>query len=213
MQDCVFYNDTLDAYGNPGDNDYELKSAGGQDGTGTVENCGIYRSSSSSGWFSSKWDNVTKVNNRLDFYSTVAARPTAWEFNTTGDLEGWNGFNDWTSNTVSNGVLWGLSGIDPYAHSSLTWANTHRLPIIRVRMKQTAGINAQIFFIRETDGAWNEDKSVAFPIIADNQFHEYVIDMRASCPDYKGVVTQIRLDPTDVTDSSMAIDYVRFSSN
>jgi hypothetical protein len=80
-------------------------------------------------------------------------------------------------------------------------------------MKQTAGNNAQLFFLRETDGTWNEDKSVVFPVNADNQFHEYVVDMRAACPDYKGVITQIRLDPTDVSGSSMAIDYVRFSEN
>jgi hypothetical protein len=214
MQDCVFFNNSLDAWGSPGQNDYELKSAGGLLGTGVVQNCGIYRSSVESGWFSSDWDNVSKINNRELFYSSVSGRPTAWEFNNDGDLEGWNSFNDWTSNTVSSGVLWGLSGIDPYSHSSLTWANTHRLPFIRIRMQQTAGSNAQIFFIRETDGTWDQDKSVVFPINADGQFNEYVIDMRSNCPDYyKGVVTGIRLDPTDASGSSMAIDYVRFSTN
>jgi hypothetical protein len=211
IADNTFYNNNLNSWSG---SEYTMKSAGGQDGTGTAENNGLYRSGVDDvGWWSGDWDNMSKINNRELFYSSVDGRPVTWEFNTVGDDDGWHSYNDWSSNTVSDGVLYGYSdSIDPYAHSSDTWANIHEYPFIRVRMKQSAGTTAQIYFVTETDGTWNEAKSVTFDIIPDYNFHEYLIDMR-DCADYKGVVVQIRLDPTDAAASMMAIDYVRFSAN
>ena len=79
-------------------------------------------------------------------------------------------------------------------------------------MSQTAGAWAQVFFQTETDPTWTPSKAVAFPITADGTMHEYLVDL-AACADYKGVVTQLRLDPTDVTGSAMVIDKVQVLSN
>ncbi len=211
IEDCTFYNNALDASNS--DNAYELKCHH-SDNSGSLTNIGLYRSAAASGWISSRWQNFTKTNVRnSQYYSSVAGRASAWEFEQYMDLEGWDGFNQWDDNTVSDGVLYGLStGGDPYAHSSPTWINIHEYPFVKIRMKQSAGTAAQVFFITETDPAWTEDKSVVFSITPDYEFHEYVIDMR-QCPKYKGVVTQFRLDPTMATSSMMAIDYVRFSAN
>ena len=74
----------------------------------------------------------------------------------------------------------------------------------QVNMKQTQGSSATIFFITETDGTWGS-RNVNFNIIPDGQYHTYTVDMREN-PDWKGVVTQYRLDPTTSSGSDMAVD-------
>ncbi len=208
IEDCTFYNNALDAWDSG--NAYEMKCHD-SDNSGWLTNVGLYRSAAGSGWLSSRWQNFVQTDVREEYYSSVSGRASSWEFNDYTDLEGWNGFNQWDSNTVSDGVLYGLStGDDPYAHSSPTWVNVHEYRYLRLRMKQSAGSAGQVFFVTETDGVWNEAKSIVFDITADYEFHEYVIDMR-ECEAYKGVVTQVRLDPTMSGGSMMAIDYVRFS--
>jgi len=211
----TFYNNCRNP--NNSDNNYELKSHN-SGCTGWVIGNGIYRGSATDagtpGYISSKWTGHIISDNRQLLYPSVSGRQKNWEFNTEADFEGWSDFNQWSSPTVSGGSLNGVSsGNDPYVHSSDTWINTHEYRFIRTRMSVSAGNNAQIFFITETDGAWNQDKSMSFALNADGEQHEYVLDMRSLCPDYKGVITKIRLDPTDITGSDISVDYVRFSTN
>lgn len=210
--DNVTYNNTLNAYN---DNSRREFVNWHSNSNGQVTNCGIYRSTAALGWFysSTTWANFVRSVNRESYYSNVSGRPLTWEFNTGGNFEGWGGFNQWTSENVNNGSLNGIStGIDPYVQSGMTWINTHHFPVCRIRMAVSAGSNAQVFFVRETHPTWDEAKSMIFQIIADGQYHEYAVNLRAGCPEYKGVVTQLRLDPTDASGASMAVDYVRFSA-
>ena len=127
------------------------------------------------------------------------------------NLDGWNSFNQWNYVQANYGVLLGQSsGIDPYALSPKVFVNKHETThYVKVNMVVYAGTNAVIFFTTETDPAWSINKAVTFPIIPDGQWHEYIVDLRNS-PNYKGVVNQIRLDPTDASGSIIYVDYVRY---
>lgn len=53
---------------------------------------------------------------------------------------------------------------------------------------------AAIFWTRADAAGFSEDKSVTFDSIPDGEFHHYDIN-RAASPEYRGVVTGLRLDP------------------
>jgi hypothetical protein len=76
-------------------------------------------------------------------------------------------------------------------------------------MKASASVEGigQLFFITDSAGNYDEAKSLRFPIQADGEFHTYVLDM-SQVPGWRGVITQIRLDPTD-TQAAVEIDYIR----
>ena len=178
----------------------------------SIINNGIYRGSSSINFFSpsSNWSGFTISGNRQLEASTYINRSRWWNFDTAGNLEGWSGFNQWSSNTVSNGNLWGLStGADPYALSAATFSNLTLNPFAWVRMKQSAGTVAQLFYITESDPVWNSAKSAFFNITADGQYHDYFVDLDVAGA--QGIVTQVRLDPTTASGSSMGIDFVRLT--
>jgi len=193
---------------------YEMRANPGN--TGIYTNNGIYLGATNAigtpqaHFTSTRWPAYTGGNlNRITTpFSSVSGRPTTWEFTST--VEGWGGINQWTGFGQSGGSLIGTSsGVDPHAESAPTWANTRERRWVYVRMSQTAGTTAQIFFQTEAFPTFTGDKSVAFPIIADGVMRDYVVPMGQSSK-YKGVVTKWRLDPTDQSGSAMVID--RFES-
>jgi hypothetical protein len=174
-----------------------------------IINNGIYRGSSSINYRSSgTWSGFTISGNRE---GTYVETNNSWNFNEDGNLEGWSGFNDWTSSSVAVGKLQGTSGADPFVHSPPVFINPYLTPYVWIRMRQTAGGFAQLFYITENDTAWHETKSTFFPIIADGQYHDYFIDLLQA--GVTGVITQIRLDPTGDAGSTMAIDFVRLTDS
>ena len=208
----VFYGNARDPWNNEINSEIQGSQAS-HTGCSIINN-GIYRSSTAINFYSpgSNWTGFTFTGNRTLEGSSYLNRSRWWNFDTTGNLEGWNGFNQWTSNTVSAGNLYGLStGVDPYAHSAPTFTSMTLTPYVWVRMKQSAGTSAQIFYITEDDTAWNGAKSISFSIIPDNQYHDYFVDLDQ--PGASGVITQVRLDPTGVTNSTMAIDFVRLTNS
>jgi hypothetical protein len=208
----VFYNNARDPWNSEINSEIQGSQAA-HTGCSIINN-GIYRGATNINYLSpsSNWSGFTISGNRQFNASTYLNRPRWWNFDTTGNLEGWSGFNQWSSNTVSGGNLWGLStGNDPFAHSAATFSNLTLNPYAWVRMKQTAGTVAQVFYITETDSVWNESKSAFFPIIPDNQYHDYFVDLDQ--PGIQGVITQVRLDPTIVANSTMAIDFVRLTNS
>ena len=146
----------------------------------------------------------TGGNRTTTSFATVSSRPVAWDFST--GVQGWGNANQWTGFGASGGALVGTSaGPDPYAESAATWVNTRERRWVVVRMSQTAGANAQVFFQTETDPTWTEAKSKFFPIVADGQMRTYIVDLDG-VKEYRGVVTRWRLDPTDAAGSTMVIE-------
>ena len=155
----------------------------------------------------SNWGNSTYTNNAVTPWEDVRARPLWWTFSKPGDFLGFGGFNDWAGAEVSGGALRGVSGADAFVQSAPTFANTHEKRFVWVRMSQTAGEFGQVFYITATDATWNQEKSVFFPITADGAMRDYFVDLEPSDP--KGVITQVRLDPTIAAGSTMAIEHLR----
>ena len=181
--------------------------------TGTFSNIGVYRGANNAFGAVALYDSSARWS--TDFspssirsstsWASVSSRPVAWDF--VSSVEGWGSQNQWTSFAATGGSLTGISsGADPYVSGPSTWVNTRERRWVRVRMSQTAGSVAQIFFQTETDATFTAGKSIAFPIIADGAMREYVVPV-GDAAEYRGVVTRWRLDPTDAAGSTMAVDF------
>lgn len=216
IEDNVFYNNAR----NPKDNgqNNEIRYYDNPDSTGSFQNNGVYIGAANSIGTPDIYRNgdleadFTVSNNRTSIpYSAVSGRPTAWEFNTAGDLEGWTGFNQWDTPSVTGGSLIGAAtGVDPYAQTGPTWFATMEYETLRLRMRQSAGTTGQAFFLRETAAGYTGPNAAAFSLIADNAHQTYRINLKAT-GNFKGVIEELRLDPTD-TPSTIAVDYLRVSS-
>jgi len=200
----------------PKDSGQNNEMRGSANNSGTYTNNGIYRGAANALGVPAIYNNQTRweaytggTNNRIGTtFATVSTRPLAWGF--TSSVESWGNANQWVGFSASGGNLVGnSSGTDPFAESPATWVNTREHRWVYVRMSQTAGTTAQIFFQTETFPAFTEDKVVSFPIIADGVMRDYVVPMGDSA-NYKGVITKWRFDPTNASGSVMAID--RFDS-
>lgn len=212
IEDNVFYNNAQD----PWNSEINSEAQGSNDNhTGIIRNNSFYRGDPSINFFSpgADWSGFTITGNKLLEYESVRTRPTRWEFNNDGDLEGWSGFNDWGSPTVAGGVLSGQSvGADPYVESPLTWANSREKPYAWVRMSQSAGGVAQLFYLTETNEVWDEAKSVAFATQPDGNMHDYFIDLNALTQGNE-IITQLRLDPATVAGADFEIDFIRLTDS
>jgi hypothetical protein len=215
IANCTFWNNALNASDDtyaPGGNAYELKFTEFTMATSTATNLGLYRGASATSWVYKPASALVTTNNlRSLWWSNYVARPQqpAWDWNADNNFEGWTNRNAWLNPAVSGGVLSGTAqNNDPFVYSPPLWVNTHRNSrYLRVRMKTTAGSIGAIYFITEHDATWDGNKVAGFSLIADNQYHDYLVDLRASAG-YGGVVTQIRLDPTDVSGAQFAVDSV-----
>ena len=203
----TWYNNARNASGTKG---YELDGTPGH--SGTFNNNGVYVGAATTNgpvyayddanfWsYYSGWP-TTRTNTP---YSFVSGRPLAWDF--AGSDQGWAGQYQWSGFGAAGGALVGTStGVDPYLYSPPTWVNTREYRWVHVRMSQTAGSMAQIYFKLETESFLNEAKSALFPIIADGQMRDYIVPVGPN-QNCHGVVTVWRLDPTDAAGSTMVID-------
>jgi hypothetical protein len=158
-----------------------------------------------------------KASNRFISLSTSMA-PTPltshrWDF---GDgLKNWgldSNFYDITVPTVKNGYLtFRSTGQDPQILSpdSLQIAAS-ATPIITIRMRIMQGQSSQgqIYFVTNRDNDWGEAKKVSFFIGKDDgMFKTYDIPMSIN-PYWKDEITQLRLDPTNIANAQIEIDYI-----
>jgi len=202
---------------NPKDANQNREMQANSGNSGTYTNNGVYIGAANAFGVPAVYNNTSRWQNNYtggNFnrttmpFSAVSGRPVTWNF--TSSVEGWGNTNQWTSFSQSVGSLIGTSaGTDSYAESAATWANTRERRWVYVRMSQTAGTTAEIFFQTEAFPTFTGDKVVSFPIIADGVMRDYVVPMGQSSR-YRGVVTKWRLDPTDQAGSTMVID--RFES-
>ncbi len=112
---------------------------------------------------------------------------------------------------TENGMLKGTAiGVDPYAERYAMDVDGSAVKTVRIRMKVSAGGVAQFYWITQQSPGWAEDKTVHFPITADNQFHEYVLNV-GTHPLWNGQrITAIRLDPTNsAQNATFEVDWIR----
>ena len=75
-------------------------------------------------------------------------------------------------------------------------ADAEYLRIIYKATAETEKVKGQIFFITESDQAWNEKKNINFDITADGEYHEYLVNLSA-CSTWSGLIKRLRIDPIE----------------
>lgn len=207
---CTFYRNCL----NPWNSEINSEITCGFSGnTGSVTNCGFARRDASVNFVSpSNFGGFTFSGNRNTTHDP-AREKRWWNFDTPGNLEGWNGFNDWVTPTVAGGALTGASstGFDPYAQSPATWVNTRLQPYLWLRMTHTQGAFAQFLYTTDADPSWSGDKLITVPVIDDGLARDYWVDLRGG--NFKGLVTQVRIDPPFQPAAAPLIDHIRLTGS
>ena len=133
-----------------------------------------------------------------------------WDFEL--DRDDWMPTNHLAGFEVKDGVLITSSaGDDPYMHSPAIEvdATKYRRLVMRIRLRFPEGTQpiGQLFWIREDDRQWSEGKSIRFQLPTDGEWHELRLDPSQS-PEWKGKITQIRLDPGSGKGIGIEIDYI-----
>ncbi len=149
---------------------------------------------------------TTLINNAQ---AVVPGSALQYDFLNNGNSEGWSPTHSLSSFSVSNGILTThITSSDPYMFGpSLSFSGID-FPYLAIRMKSDSGDNtAEIFFATASSPTFTADKSVVFTIQSDNQWHTYLIDMRANDA-WNTTIVRYRLDPANSASSgTVQIDY------
>ena len=73
----------------------------------------------------------------------------------------------------------------------------------------TENVKGQLFFLTDSDKNWDEKKNVNFNIIADGEYHEYIVNM-TQCGNWKGTIGLFRIDPIERGECEYEIQVVEF---
>lgn len=132
---------------------------------------------------------------------------TAWEFDDPKS-PGWDALQNLVGGKVENGCLTAVSnGSDPAIYSGITEVETSKYSAIEIRMKVDKGKGAQLFWAPRGRG-FVEEASTRFDLVPGGEFRVYRLNLAAN-PAWKGTISTFRLDPTDVKDATISLDYVR----
>lgn len=129
----------------------------------------------------------------------------AWEFETSGDTEGWQPWNDITDFTIADGMLsFRSTGNDPYMGQT----NSLSIPApnglaVEVRMRTSESSGGQLFFTTEDSPHWSEGKSTKFDVTG-GEWRTYSIPVSPQ----DSPVTGLRLDPVR-KQAEMEVEYIR----
>jgi hypothetical protein len=151
--------------------------------------------------------NVSIPNPKLRYVPQIpqAIEKIDWKFS-RGGVYDWFPANDLDEFNLEDDVIVTESiGNDPYMICN-TKVNASEYKSIIIRMKTTKGNNAQLFWSTDTEPI-GESTSMHFQIQSDDKFHEYVIPV-SQHEKWKGVITSIRIDPTDSSGSKIAIESI-----
>ena len=133
----------------------------------------------------------------------------SFEFDET--LEGWTPANDIGRMTVADGTLTGtVTGADPFLVRGLVRVSGDDCPVIHVRLRVTQGQGGQFFWTTKASPSFDEEKQIAFGLLADGRFHEYRLEPGLH-PLWSGhTVTAVRIDPGNASaGGQFAVDYIR----
>ena len=150
--------------------------------------------------------------------TSVPTPITAYIWNFDNEAESWEQeFFDITSPISSDGFLTFMTkGGDPWIVSpGSLQISSFVTPIITVRMSNTGqgGVLGAIYFITDKDGNWDERKKKVFSLRDSTAQETYHINMLTTST-WRDVITQLRLDPQELTVSGVQIeiDYISVHS-
>jgi GH43 family beta-xylosidase len=152
----------------------------------------------------------SSVNSSSSSAPVNAVPPHFWNFDV--DLEGWYGLHHLNGSVQSGLLQLEVTGNDPYLHSPdhLSVA-TDTLDRVIIRMKnQTTATMAQLYWITNSESSYGSNKSLSFPIHANDSVHnDYIIDL-SSHSQWAGTLRQIRLDPVSGTDAgTISVNFIK----
>ncbi len=135
---------------------------------------------------------------------------TSWEWNSTGNAEGWTFNENITSGTVEHGYYClDIIGGDANITSPPVSFNSQDCTKMELTYRNsTEDTNAELFWT-SSDGGWGAERCMGFSTIADSEWHTITVDLSQNSY-YSGTITQIRLDPTQNGSGLFEIDRLRF---
>lgn len=133
---------------------------------------------------------------------------TSWEFNTDGDLEGWTSNGHTADLAVRGGLLTGRSvGYDPLLEHSALHVEADQIRHVTFRLRADTAGQVELYW-STTLTKMNGQMVIRVDVPGDNQFHDYTVDL-GKHPQWRGIVTALRLDPAVKANVHFAIDYIR----
>jgi hypothetical protein len=110
---------------------------------------------------------------------------------------------------VAEGSLQGVAANDDPAivGPALMEARAEDWSALRVRLKADRGTWGQVFW-SPGGYAFTEEASVRFRLIPDNTWHLYELPL-AGKAQWRGVIQQLRLDPTDAAGANFVVSEIR----
>ncbi|MFC3799520.1 DUF5722 domain-containing protein [Cohnella sp. GCM10012308] len=152
----------------------------------------------------------------IDYIRLGSAADLHWDFQTNGDLTGWNTANDMTV-AVSGGVMQQtITGTDPFIYTPDNLglaADAHRVILVRMQ-NGTSATQAKIYWTRTTDTGASELRQKTFTVVPfDAAARVYAIRMDDE-PLWNGTVRQLRFDLSNngAGTGTIAVDYVSLPS-
>ena len=138
----------------------------------------------------------------------AASASIAFEFNASGDAEGWAPWHNVGAFTVAGGTLRAdITGFDPYIGRSGIAVDAAANPYVVIRMKLSMEGTCQLFWATD-GGQLSEDSSRRHLWLRDAEWHTYVFTFRDD-RDWSGVLTQFRLDPPDGPGEAVRLQWVK----
>ncbi len=139
---------------------------------------------------------------------------TVWEFEKTG--EGWGPFMGMGDFRIVDGAMHCVvTHSDPAFTGPVVTASALRHPRVLIRMKidkvSGEGETGQLFWETVTTTI-GEANSARFELIADNKYHDYIIDMAAE-PRWRGIIRGFRFDPCGTPGARISIDRFELLTN
>lgn len=133
------------------------------------------------------------------------APPRAWEFDSK---ETWNSAMGMSVLRVSGGQMTGRTdSAQPAIFGGDTMLDTRPFKTVLIALSASAGKQARLWW-RTSLRKFTVEHSLPFDIVADGAVHEYRLDV-SEAEGWEGYLEGLRLDPTDVADAAVAIDYIR----
>lgn len=121
---------------------------------------------------------------------------TRIDFEFRDSLHGWIPMHHMEPLSVGDGMLVGrITGGDPYLGRSMLRVRGDDYPVLRLRMRLTAGVGGQLFWGTETEPGFAEQRSIRFDLKADGQMHEYRLEPGKHALWSGQTITALRLDP------------------
>lgn len=139
--------------------------------------------------------------------SLAHIQKSVWDLGKESTSAGWQPWAGLEIKEVTqSSVILNSTDIDPFMGISGLQLWTTPCDRLTVRMRLTAGTEAQVFWLNELAPDGSEFQSLKFEVEPDGAFHVYGLSVGDE-PSWAGTITGLRLDPTNQP-SEIEIDYI-----